>query len=313
MQATDMSTSRKAAQDDYVISLEAFEGPLDLLLFLIRRAEVDIQDIPIAAITDQYLLVLQQVDEVDIEQAGEFLVMAATLIELKSRTLSPPVETGEDGEGEEGEPMADPRQELVRQLLTYQRIRTAGEDLDEARVAFARRARARVRPSDDVFESEDDGLELDDLHLMDLVESWERIAQAIDFDQLGASHLVSVDDAPIALYQEDLLDRLERRKGMPVVLQETFAGKTAAQRVGLFLAVLELVKTSRVNCAQEGWGEPITIELTTASDEMLEEPAEVPDSQPPGAAQPPTESGHATAPDEDLSGSADRSEDGEVS
>ena len=307
-----MTTSRREAQDDYVISLEAFEGPLDLLLFLIRRAEVDIQDIPIAAITDQYLLVLQQVDDVDIDQAGEFLVMAASLIELKSRTLAPPVESdGEEG-ADQDEPMADPRQELVRQLLTYQRIRTAGEDLDDAREAFARRARARIRPSDDVFESEEEGLELDDLHLMDLVESWERIAAAIDFDQLG-SHLVSVDDAPIALYQEDLIDRLERRKGMPVVLQETFAGKTPAQRVGLFLAVLELVKTSRINCIQEGWGEPITIELTSALDSSEEEFVEVPDSTRPGAAQLPTVSDPSTAQGEDPSGSGARSEDGEAS
>ncbi len=312
MQAPDMTTSHHAAQDDYVISLEAFEGPLDLLLFLIRRAEVDIQDIPIAAITDQYLLVLQQVDDVDIEQAGEFLVMAASLIELKSRTLAPPVESDGEGDAGQDEPMADPRQELVRQLLTYQRIRTAGEDLDEARESFARRARARIRPSDDVFQSEDDGLELDDLHLMDLVESWERIAAAIDFDQLG-SHMISVDDAPIALYQEDLIDRLERRKGMPVVLQETFAGKTPAQRVGLFLAVLELVKTSRVNCIQEGWGEPITIELTSASNSSEGEFVEVPDSTPPEAAQLPTVSDPATAQGEDPSGSGARSGDGEAS
>ncbi len=89
MYAPTMPPEPHAAQDDYVISLETFEGPLDLLLFLIRRAEVDVQDIPIAAITDQYLLILRQVDEVDIEQAGVFLVMAATLIELKSRSLAP--------------------------------------------------------------------------------------------------------------------------------------------------------------------------------------------------------------------------------
>ena len=76
-------------QEDYTVQLESFEGPLDLLLYLIRRAEVDIQNIPIAAITDQYLLVLRQVDSVDVELAGDFLVMAATLMELKSRTLAP--------------------------------------------------------------------------------------------------------------------------------------------------------------------------------------------------------------------------------
>ncbi len=77
-------------QDEYQVTLDSFCGPMDLLLFLIRRAEVDVHDIPIAAITDQYLAFLKEVDDVDIEEAGEFLVMAATLMEIKSRTLMPP-------------------------------------------------------------------------------------------------------------------------------------------------------------------------------------------------------------------------------
>ena len=77
-------------QDDYQVRLSNFEGPLDLLLFLIRRAEVDIQDIPIVEITEQYFDFLKQIDEIDIELAGEFLVMAATLIEIKSRSIRPP-------------------------------------------------------------------------------------------------------------------------------------------------------------------------------------------------------------------------------
>ena len=97
-----MST-HQPSQKDYRVTLEAFEGPLDLLLFLVRRAEVDLQDIPISEITDQYLDVLHHTrgDDVDIEQAGEFLVMAATLVEIKSRSLTPP-ETREGGD-EEGD------------------------------------------------------------------------------------------------------------------------------------------------------------------------------------------------------------------
>ena len=76
-------------QDDYQVRLDRFQGPLDLLLFLIRRAEVDVVDIPIAAITDQYFAFLKQLDTIDIDVAGEFLVMAATLVEIKSRTLAP--------------------------------------------------------------------------------------------------------------------------------------------------------------------------------------------------------------------------------
>ena len=254
-----------AAQDDYVISLEAFEGPLDLLLFLIRRAEVDIQDIPIAKITDQYLLILRQVDEVDIEQAGEFLVMAASLIELKSRTLAPVEASEEEETTDAADDFNDPKQDLIRQLLSYQRIRTAGEALDDRRAAAAMRLRVRVRPSDEALKL-DEGMELEDVHLMDLVDAWEHVAAAIDFDRLGAHH-VSVDDAPIALYQTDLVDRLTRRSGRPLILQEAFAGKTASQRIGLFLAVLELVRGRRVICRQDTWGEPIELEFNPDWDE----------------------------------------------
>ena len=132
-------------QEDYTVQLESFEGPLDLLLYLIRRAEVDIQNIPIAAITDQYLLVLRQVDSVDVELAGDFLVMAATLMELKSRTLAPVEVEGEEGESGSSDDLVDPRQDLVQQLLAYQRIRSASEELEGRRLEFQRRLRVRGR------------------------------------------------------------------------------------------------------------------------------------------------------------------------
>ena len=105
------------------VKLDVFEGPLDLLLHLIKRSEVQITDIPIALITDQYLATLEQLPELNLDGAGEYLVMAATLMLIKSRLLLP-VEPGADGEAEE-----DPRAELVQQLLEYQRYREAAERL----------------------------------------------------------------------------------------------------------------------------------------------------------------------------------------
>lgn len=266
-------------QEDYTIQLDSFEGPLDLLLHLIHRAEVDIQDIPIAQITDQYLLVLRQVDAVDMELAGDFLVMAATLMELKSRTLAPVQTEGSEGEEGVGDNLTDPRQDLVQQLLAYQRIRTATEELEGRRIAQERRARVRIRPSDEAMRVDDtDGLDLEDVHVMDLADSYEDIASAIDFDRLGDHH-VAMDEVPIELYQQDLLDRLQRRGGSTLSLQETFAGRSPSQRLGLFLGLLELVRTHRISCQQEEWGEPITLELRSESDwierEVLaDEPAE---------------------------------------
>ncbi|MBI2361390.1 MAG: segregation/condensation protein A, partial [Deltaproteobacteria bacterium] len=101
------------------VKLEVFEGPLDLLLHLIKKNEVSITDIPIATITEQYLATLDLMQTLNLDVAGEFLVMAATLIHIKSRMLLPAGEE-EEGEGEEGE---DPREQLVRQLLEYQRFK----------------------------------------------------------------------------------------------------------------------------------------------------------------------------------------------
>jgi segregation and condensation protein A len=117
-----------ALQEEYRVSLEDFCGPLDLLLFLVRRAEVDIQAISIARIADQYLDHLRRLSEVDIDMAGDFLVMAATLMEIKSRVLAPglPAEGEDQAESPEA-PLAldrpDPGGELIRQLLAYQRLR----------------------------------------------------------------------------------------------------------------------------------------------------------------------------------------------
>ena len=109
----------------YEIKLDIFEGPLDLLLYLIRKNEIDIYNIPIALITEQYLEYLDMMRSLNLDLAGEYLVLAATLIHIKSRLLLPPVE-GEDEE-EEGE---DPRAELVQQLLEYQAFKEAALSLD---------------------------------------------------------------------------------------------------------------------------------------------------------------------------------------
>src|SRR5947208_4189564 len=103
---------------DYPVDLDSFRGPLDLLLYLVKHNEVDVCDIPIARVTEQFLEHLRVIELIDVELAGDFLVMAATLMEIKSKMLLP------RGEGPEGEE-ADPRQELVRQLLEYKKFKDA--------------------------------------------------------------------------------------------------------------------------------------------------------------------------------------------
>jgi segregation and condensation protein A len=259
-----MST-HQPSQKDYRVRLEAFEGPLDLLLFLVRRAEVDLQDIPIAEITDQYLDVLHHTrgDDVDIEQAGEFLVMAATLVEIKSRSLTP-LETRE-GVDADSDDQGDPRDELIRQLLAYQRIRAASESLDARKHEFAMRFPVSTSVDQDAIPRLQDGLELDDVHVMDLADAYERIASSIDFARLG-DHVVELDDTPIALYEQDLVDQLGRRTGRSLTLQDAFAGREPIQRVGMFLAVLELIRQFRVRFEQDGDG-PIALVLQDEIDQ----------------------------------------------
>ena len=119
---------------EYHVNLDVYNGPLDLLLYLIRREEVDIHNIPIATITEQYVQYVEMIKELDPNLAGEFLVLAATLIEIKTRMLLPTPEAGQDeGEGVE----IDPRAELVRQLLEYKSFKDAAEDLRDRRVRDA--------------------------------------------------------------------------------------------------------------------------------------------------------------------------------
>ena len=264
--------------DDYQVSLEAFHGPLDLLLYLIRRAEVDVHDIPIAAITEQYLAFLSQVDEIDVEVAGEFLVMAATLIEIKSRTLMPPgsgrgedASVGDEGAARDGAPVlnvTDPRAELVQQLLAYQRVRIAADDFETRRVNFGRRFpwQAYIHESMREQREIDLELELEDVHVLDISQAYERICSTIDFTRMG-DHRVQIDDTPIALHQEDLLDRLTRSPEHSLRLQDVFEGYSTGQRVGLFLATLELTRLRRVRVRQDDLESPIEVSLVSESGE----------------------------------------------
>ena len=257
-------------QEEYTVRLGTFEGPLDLLLYLIRRAEVDIHDIPIVEITSQYLDAiegLQHEESLDIDAAAEFLVMAATLVELKSRTLAPKRES-EDGASDDSPELeeADPRQDLVRQLLAYQKYRSAAGDLDERREAFAARWPVRVRVGEAAEEeTEAPALELEDVHAGDLFSAFDRIMAAIDTTRLG-EHAVEYDDTPIALHQEDLLDRIQRSPERRIGLREAFEGRTRGAMIGLFLAVLELARQRRIVFHQVDAGE-IELELNPDGDE----------------------------------------------
>jgi len=249
---------------EYRVRLDAFEGPLDLLLHLIRKAEVDIHDIEIGPITDQYLGYLEDADRLEIEPAGEFLVMASTLVEIKSRTIRPIGEQGEapEIEDDEGE---DPRAELIRQLLEFKKYRDASDKLEERLESWKQRAPgggAAVEGTSlaEAVESMG-GVELEDLDVLDLVRAFERLVEAVDFTRAG-DHEVVDDDTPIELHAEDIVDRLKRDSAnRSMTLQRMFEGRSRGEMLGLFLALLELLKQQRATVRQDQNLGEIVVEL----------------------------------------------------
>jgi segregation and condensation protein A len=265
--------------DGYRFELEAFNGPLDLLLELIRRAEVDIVEIPIAQIADQYIEIISHAEAIDMDQAGDFLVMAATLMEIKSRTIAPIVAAddldgsgiGQSGDSSSSGITLDPRVALVQQLLDYQRFRSAAEQLIQQRDAFGKQAPVRClsnRSSAQEEEEEEEELnvELDDVHLLSLSEPYQRIISSIDFDRLG-DHRIEIDDTPIEIFEADIMDHLSEASAS-IELDQVFQGRAVQERIGLFLATLELVRTRRVHIDQEEpFGTIVLSALEDASDD----------------------------------------------
>lgn len=248
--------------DTYTVRLEDFEGPLDLLLYLIKKDEVDLYNIPIASITEQYITHVKELEllgahRIDIDTAGEFLVMAATLMEIKSRMLMPAAQQPQDAQPGDTKEREDPRAELVRQLLEYKKYRDAANALEQRGDEWRRRfPTARAAVDNDTLQNAIEAapdLELEDLDLLDLVEAFRKIADTVNFERLG-DHQVTYDDTPIELHAEDIVSRLRSdttliASGMP--LQTMFQGRTKPEMVGLFLALLELIRNRRVRVLQD--------------------------------------------------------------
>ena len=193
---------------DYRVNLEIFAGPLDLLLYLVRKEEVDIYDIPLAKITDQYIRYIDILKELDIDIAGDFLVMAATLMQIKSAMLLPKTQGEEIG----AEELSDPRAELIRQLLEYKRFKDAANMLkisvENQQQKFARSDNiiAGLQPQ---TEPE---LDLDQISVWDLLNAFDSMMKATG-NLMDISHIT--DDTPIDLYQIEILHRLQMDLSQP--------------------------------------------------------------------------------------------------
>lgn len=244
-----------ALEQSYRVQIEEFEGPLDLLLHLIKKNEVDIYNIPIAAITRQYLEYMELMKELNLDIAGEFLVMAATLLQIKSRMLLPATQE-EDGEAE----VEDPRAELVRRLLEYQRYRDASQLLS-ARNLLGRDVFARTFDSPELAEMEPQE-EPADVELFELIEAFQRVLARVSVDTF---HDVVADGISIADRIGVVLSVLHAEK--TVCFDALFTtGMTRDLLVVTFLSILELAKMKLIRVVQvESLG---SIWLTLSADQQ---------------------------------------------
>ncbi|MGE5371444.1 MAG: segregation and condensation protein A [Solirubrobacterales bacterium] len=234
----------------YTIHLDVFDGPMDLLLKLIDENEVDIYDIPIARITDQYLDYLSAMAELDLDLMADFLVMAATLIRIKSRLLAPRRRFDPEEEGEEIE--EDPREELVRRLVEYRQFKTAAQTLMKLQEGETPRVYFR---EDEIQDAE---IELK-ANLNQLVKAfrtiWDKKSEEdrvytiptgdVDVGELMVLILEQLADSPDGIGLVDLFEQSATRR----------------ECLGCFLALLELIRLAQVRAVQSGPFAPIQIYL----------------------------------------------------
>lgn len=231
----------------YKIALEIFEGPLDLLLYLIKKEEIDIYDIPIAEITRQYLAYLEFMKMLDLNIAGEFIVMAATLMHIKSKMLLP------EEKIEQGEEEIDPRAELMEKLIEYKKFKEAAKKLEEFEI---RRKNIFIRSADiEQFKCEDDETVYFEASLFDLLTAFSKVLKEIPKDIIQE---VIKDEFTVEQKIEYLVNLLEERE--VVKIDELFSNsKNKLEIVVIFLAVLELMRLKEIVVVQKSLFDSIEI------------------------------------------------------
>lgn len=248
----------------YQVALDVFEGPLDLLLHLVKKHELSILDIPISFVTEKYLDYLDAMAALDIDVAGEYLLMAATLCHIKSRELLPTPEPLEDEEGELGEngvveEPIDPRADLIRRLLEYQKYREAADRLGD-RPVVGRNVWSRGSPTEDAVS---EGIDIDAIAPLSpfpvhkLIEAFDRVMRSA---KVKVAHNVLIDRLSVSQKIAELTDRLEKEGRFTFSSMFSFLRDGEArslpeikhEAVVTFLALLEMGKLRLISLSQPG-------------------------------------------------------------
>src|SRR5277367_4365545 len=266
MSADEIITSELDSKNLTHVKLPVFEGPLDLLLYLIKKEEIDIYDIPIEKITTQYLDYLRLIKMLDLEVAGEFLVVAATLLYIKSRVLLPHDQRPPEDEAEED----DPRWELVRQLVEYKKYKDAAFELQQclARQENVHGRGGTVKPD----LSADGSLPFDKVGLFDLLSVFQKVLSRANANEDLRD--IFEDRFTVSDKIQFIQGRMAERKRL--VFEELFvAGATRTEIVVTFLAVLELIRLKQIGVVQESPFSPIElVRLAPAQSDYVAEESE---------------------------------------
>ena len=242
------SDQLQLVQEAYPVSLDVFEGPLDLLLYLIKREEVDIHDIPIGRITDHYLEYLKLMKVLDLNIAGDFIVMSATLMLIKSRMLLP-VDERSDGEEEE----EDPRWDLVRQLVEYKKFKDAADHLEHLEEHMEN---VFSRQSGFVELGAAPDVDLKDASIFDLITALNDALGRVEEESLQE---IFAEQFTVSEKVNYITETLKVAKRLSV--SDLFGGMVSRQEiVCTFLAVLELMKLNRIAAVQDGVFGQIVVE-----------------------------------------------------
>ena len=240
-----MPTDLYIPPDALQVFLEAFEGPLDLLLYLIRKQNFNILDIPMAGVTRQYLSYVEEVRQKNLELAAEYLLMAAMLIEIKSRMLLPPKKSAD------GKEVEDPRAELVRRLLEYEQMKLAAARLNALPVFGRDYLRAQV------YIEQSLSPRFPDVHVVDLQDAWRDMLKRAKLTQ---HHMISREELSVREHMSIVLRRLQGRKF--VEFEELFDPAKGPQvLVVTFIALLELAKETLIDIVQAEAFAPIYVRL----------------------------------------------------
>ncbi|MFC7371189.1 segregation/condensation protein A [Fictibacillus iocasae] len=240
----------------YNVKLDSFEGPLDLLLHLIQTYEIDIYDIPVAIITGQYMNYIHTMKELKLDVASEYLVMAATLLAIKSKMLLPRHESEEFDQQMELEVEEDPREELVRRLVEYKKYKQAALDLKDRE---AERSQVYARQPVDlaVFEKEEEAGLISNVTLYDMLSAFQKLAVKKK-EKKTVSAKIERQEIPIERRMLQIKEKLWETGGSRR-FTELFSAGSKDHLVVTFLAVLELMKVKAIICVQDGNFEDILI------------------------------------------------------